>query len=61
MRVEKIDLFSINKNVKFNGNCRVVTDAAGKLKYRSTTSFFRGDLNWEQFAQLLKQKYAKET
>ncbi len=41
----------------FKCNCRVITDRMGNLQYRSTTSFFRGDLNWTQMAKFFGDKF----
>ena len=41
----------------FRANRRIITNREGKLLYRTTTYFLREDLNWERFANFLKNKY----
>ena len=41
----------------FRANRRNITNREGKLLYRTTTYFLREDLNWERFANFLKNKY----
>ena len=42
---------------RFRGNNRAVCDKSSNLLYKTTTYFFRDDLNWDRFAYLLKNKY----
>lgn len=47
-----------NRNVPTSkGNYREICDSKDKLLYRTTTYFFRADLDWEAFFSLLKRKY----
>lgn len=41
----------------FEGNCRTVRDALGKMKYRNNTAFFRPDLNFNRLVSLLTERY----
>lgn len=41
----------------FKSNTRYVTDKAGQVIYRNTTNFFRNDLDWNAFAEFVKNKY----
>lgn len=41
----------------FGGNCREVLDKNKNLLYRTTTYFFRNDLDWEAFFGLLARNY----
>ena len=45
------------KSPSCRGNCRVVDEPKKNLFYRTTTYFFRPDMDWEGFASLLKRKY----
>lgn len=44
-------------SVGFQGNNRRVTDKTGALLYKTTTYFFRNDLDWDKFINLLISKY----
>ena len=51
------------KNLKsttpsFGSNSRALYSKEGKLLYRTTTNFFRPDLDWERFGIFLREKYA---
>ncbi len=41
----------------FHGNRRSVFDKKGALMYKTTTYFFREDLNWDRFVSLIRDKY----
>lgn len=41
----------------FKGNQRSICDKSGKLLYRTTTYFFRDDLDWNAFVRYLNFKY----
>lgn len=41
----------------FTSNMRIVNDATGKLLYRNTSYFFRDELNWDRFVDILIDKY----
>lgn len=41
----------------FQSNVRVVRNKSGKMIYRNTTKFFRGDLDWEAFGKYILNKY----
>lgn len=49
--------YTKQNNVGFNANKRLVTDAAGEILYKNNTWFFRNDLNWDKFSNLLIEKY----
>ena len=42
------------KSPSCRGNSRVVDEPSKNLFYRTTTYFFRPDMDWEGFASLLK-------
>lgn len=60
MRIAPINYFN-NYNhrntVSNKGNARAVVDKNNNLLYRTTTYFFREDLDWDNFFALLKRKY----
>lgn len=41
----------------FKGNWRTVKDELGKVCYRNNTEFFRIDLNWNKFTDMLIDRY----
>ena len=45
------------QNCSFSSSYRAVEDLSGKLKYRTSTSFFREDIEWYDLANLLGEKY----
>ena len=44
-------------NPAYRGNNREVFNKSGKFLYKTTTYFFREDLNWTCLAELLGEKY----
>ena len=48
-----------NKDYKpnFASNWRTVKDEFGKVRYKNNTEFFRIDLNWNKFTDMLIEKY----
>ena len=54
MRISPIQTYT---PPKFQGNNRRVTDKSGALLYKTTTYFFRNDLDWDKFINLLVTKY----
>lgn len=45
------------QNSVFHGNSRTIYKEQGKIAYRTTTSFFREDMNWDKFVSFLIDKY----
>ena len=41
----------------FRGNRRIILDESGNLLYKTTTYFFRDDLNWHELVDVLQYKY----
>ncbi len=52
-----MNITPINSHLSFRGNNRTITAADGKMLYKTTTYFFRSDLDWDNFASLLEKKY----
>ena len=44
-------------NPSFGSSIRSVKNKAGKVIYRNTTTFFRGDLEWDKLCDYMKDKY----
>lgn len=60
MKISPITPASYTSNIyrpNFQGNRRFVYDKSGQFLYRTTTYFFRDDLNWNTFIRLLSNKY----
>ena len=53
----RISLIQNSPSVGFKSNNRRIIDKSGRLLYKTTTYFFRDDLNWHEFINLLKNKY----
>ena len=49
-----------NNNINFGIHQRNVTNQYGKLKYRTNTCFFRGDLEWDKFVKLIDKKFENQ-
>lgn len=56
MKIAPAYLYNSNPQ-SFQGNRRTVYDKSGNFLYRTTTYFFREDLDWNSFVKLLKYKY----
>lgn len=57
MYINPISNYPPPKQLSFNSNRRSIYDTQGRLLYKTTTCFFREDLNWDSFVRLLQQKY----
>ncbi len=44
-------------NPLFGSSIRTVKNKAGDVIYRNTTTFFRGDLEWDKLCQYIRDKY----
>lgn len=55
--IKQPNMYKSKINICFNGNVRALRDTSGKIKYRNNTSFFRPDLNWNMFTEMLIEKY----
>ena len=49
--------YNYKNAIASKGNARAVVDKNNNLLYRTTTYFFREDLDWDNFFALLKRKY----
>ena len=57
MKINTITTSKLNYTPAFKSNNRTVRDKNGQFLYRNTTSFFREDLIWDKFVELIKEKY----
>ena len=58
MRILPINIYNNKtKAPTHKGNFRIVCDKNNNFLYRTTTYFFRSDLNWDNFFSLLDRKY----
>ncbi len=55
--VQNYNLYSKQCNPNFKANNRKIIDKATGNVYKTTTYFFREDLNWDGFVKLLDNKY----
>ncbi len=53
----RISLIQNSPSVGFKSNNRRITDKSGGLLYKTTTYFFRDDLDWHGLINLLNNKY----
>ena len=57
MKISPININRQSYKPSSKGNNREVYNQSGKFLYKTTTYFFRDDLNWSNFVDLLKEKY----
>ena len=57
MRIYPINMQPTGRQPSFTSLTRTVRDEHGRLKYRNTTNFFRNDLDWQNFADFVAEKY----
>lgn len=57
MKISALNSRNYNYNTGFRGNRRFVYDKSGNFLYRTTTYFFRDDLNWNAFTKFISNKY----
>lgn len=58
MNIQPISSAKYSSNRNFGANARIVKDNTNKIVYRNCSRFFRNDLDWDKFSDILITKYS---